>query len=372
MTEVAVRSLSRTYAARPPVTALGGVDLDVPGGSLTAVLGPSGCGKTTLLRILAGFDQPDGGTITFDGEEVSRPGRAVPPERRRVGIVPQEGALFPHLDVAANVAFGLRGQRGSRVAEVLELVGLAGFERRRPHELSGGQQQRVALARALAPRPAVVLLDEPFTALDASLRDALRRQVAATLKAAGTTAVLVTHDQGEALAMAGHLAVMREGRIVQAGPPSEVYHRPVDVDVARFLGEAVLLPAQVVGGRLECALGPVIPMASPTHAGSPASGSGPSDLDAPIAAIEAGAEAETNGIGLTVCLRPEQVGRDDASPQRATVTAVHYLGHDALIDLVVTPDATPVRARWVSLDLPRPGDDVGLAVLGPVVTFPST
>ncbi|HXH59122.1 ABC transporter ATP-binding protein [Iamia sp.] len=346
MTEVAVHDLTRTYPGRPPVPALRGVDLELPSGSLTAVLGPSGCGKTTLLRILAGFDRPDGGTVAFDGDEVSSQTRALPPERRRVGIVPQEGALFPHLDVGANVAFGLprrergRGRRTGRVAEVLELVGLSGFERRRAHELSGGQQQRVALARALAPHPALVLLDEPFTALDAGLRGTLRADVSATLAAAGATALLVTHDQAEALSMADHLAVMRAGRIVQSGPPADVYHRPADVQVATFLGEAVLIPGRAGAAGVTCALG-VVAVADDSP--GPASGD------------------------VTVCLRPEQVVRADDARVKATVVHTSYHGHDALLELDVAGQA--VAARWASTTLPHPGEEVGVTVTGTAVTF---
>ena len=236
---------------------LRGVDLHVPPGSVTAVLGPSGEGKTSLLRCLAGFVAPHRGTVEVGGRLLTGPGTLVPPEDRQVGVVPQEGALFPHLDVGRNVAFGLpRGRAArSRVGEVLELVGLAGFERRAPGELSGGQQQRVALARALAPQPAVVLLDEPFSALDAGLRAALREDVRAALSASGTTGVLVTHDQDEALSVADHVAVLRGGRVVQAAAPVDLYRRPVDLAVATFVGEAVVLPGEVRGAVASTVLG---------------------------------------------------------------------------------------------------------------------
>ncbi|MBC7373654.1 MAG: ABC transporter ATP-binding protein, partial [Frankiales bacterium] len=232
MTELAlrVRGLSKAFGA--PV--LNGLDLDVVAGSLVALLGPSGCGKTTLLRLVAGFEPTDAGTVEVGGQLVAGPGCHVAPERRRVGIVPQEGALFPHLSVHDNVAFGLtRAQRrGTRPDEVLELVGLAELGRRMPHELSGGQQQRVALARALAPRPSLVLLDEPFSALDAGLRATVRAEVRASLQAAGAAAVLVTHDQQEALSVADVVAVVRDGQVVQAGDPWSVYAQPADLGVA--------------------------------------------------------------------------------------------------------------------------------------------
>ena len=237
---------------------LRGVDLHVPARTLTAVLGPSGCGKTTLLRLVAGFDDPDSGTIALGGATVAGAGRPRPPQHRRVGYVPQEGALFPHLSVAANVGFGLaRKQRSAgRVGELLELVGLPpALAGRHPHELSGGQQQRVALARALAPRPSIVLLDEPFSSLDAGLRESTRRAVADALAAAEATAVLVTHDQAEALSLADQVAVMRHGRLVQLAAPETVYRSPSDAGVAGFVGEAVLLPASVSDGYATCELG---------------------------------------------------------------------------------------------------------------------
>jgi iron(III) transport system ATP-binding protein len=211
MAELALRGLHKAYG---PVRALAGVDLTVRSGSLMAVLGPSGCGKTTLLRCVAGFEPVDSGHITVAGRTVT----TLAAHRRRIAVVPQEGALFPHLSVFDNVAYGLDrpARRAGRVEVVLALVGLADLARRMPHQLSGGQQQRVAVARALAPRPPVVLLDEPFSALDATLRVDLRRDVREALRADGATAVLVTHDQGEALSMADDIAVMRDGRIVQS------------------------------------------------------------------------------------------------------------------------------------------------------------
>jgi ABC-type Fe3+/spermidine/putrescine transport system ATPase subunit len=204
MSEVTIRGLAVAFGSGSERTeVLRDLDLDVIDGHLTAVVGASGCGKTTLLRTIAGFVAPDAGTVSIDGQVVAGRGVHVPPERRGVTLVPQEGALFPHLDVASNVAFGLtRRQPRTRVAELLELVGLAGMETRRPHELSGGQQQRVALARALAPEPRLVLLDEPFSALDAGLRESVRAEVRRVLRRAGTTALLVTHDQDEALSVA--------------------------------------------------------------------------------------------------------------------------------------------------------------------------
>ena len=245
MTQLAVAGLDKRFGAHQ---VLADLSLDVPAGSLTAILGPSGSGKTTLLRVLAGFEHADAGTVRIGSAMADGPGVFLPPERRRIGYVPQEGSLFPHLTVAANVAFGLsrrtwgRDRRARRCAELLEAVGLGGLDRRYPHQLSGGQQQRVALARALAIAPEVVLLDEPFASLDANLRASVRADVQQLLKESGTTTVLVTHDQDEALSTADRVAVLRDGGIAQCAAPQELYCRPVDADMARFIGEANLIP----------------------------------------------------------------------------------------------------------------------------------
>ena len=253
---VELRGLTLRYDGAPVVR---GVDLRVERGELTALLGPSGCGKTTLLRAIAGFERPVGGSISIHGETVAGDGRWVPPERRRVGMVFQDGALFPHLSVRRNVEYGVDGRPDGdeRVARALEMTGLAVLADRYPDELSGGQQQRVALARALAPGPRVVLLDEPFGALDAALRDRLRGEVREVLRAAGATAVLVTHDQEEALSVADRVAAMRRGRILQIGRPEEIYRRPASLEVAEILGGGRLVPAVVEGGRCRSLLGDV-------------------------------------------------------------------------------------------------------------------
>ena len=343
MTALTVRGVTKSFG---PVSVLEGIDLHVPAESFTAVLGPSGCGKTTLLRLIAGFDSPDAGTILFGDEPVFGDGRSASAQERRVGYVPQEGALFPHLDVAANILFGLprRGRRDqARVGELLELVGLDNaVARRLPHQLSGGQQQRVALARALAPRPSVVLLDEPFSSLDAGLREGTRRAVAAALRAARATAVLVTHDQGEALSLADQVAVMRSGRLVQLDSPSTVYRSPRDAGVARFVGEAVLLPAVVRGGVASCALGDV-------------------------AVRDAGSDG-----AVEILVRPEQIElhtsvRVDAVSAR--VSDVSYFGHDAAVRLEVLPAGPSVMARVHGHDLPAVGSDVWLTVAGDAPAF---
>ena len=253
--ELALRTLGLTKRY-DEVTAVDAVDIDVRRGEFLAVLGPSGCGKTTLLRLVAGFEQPDAGGIEIGGRAVVGPRTWLAPEDRRVGMVFQESALFPHLDVAGNIGFGLtRGGRDERIAEMVALVGLAGLQRRMPHELSGGQQQRVALARALAPDPALILLDEPFSSLDATLRAQLRVEVREILRRADATALLVTHDQAEALEISDRVAVMRAGRIEQVSTPDELYLRPANRFVAGFVGEANLLVGEVRHGEVQTLAG---------------------------------------------------------------------------------------------------------------------
>ena len=344
MSSLTITGVTRSFGA---TRAVDEVTLHVPHGSFTAVLGPSGCGKTTLLRLIAGFLVPESGTIAFGDELVAGDGvRPVPPQTRRVGYVPQEGALFPHLDVAANIAFGLpRGARTDasghdRVAEMLDLVELpTSFRDRRPDELSGGQQQRVALARSLAPRPAVVLLDEPFSSLDASLRGSTARAVRRALEASNTTAVLVTHDQDEALSLADQVAVMRAGRLVQAGSPSQVYLSPSDPQIAEFVGRAVVLPGTAYDAHATCALGEVVLT-------EPARGD------------------------VSLMIRPEQVvvdmTHDDGA--RGTVEQVSYYGHDCAVQ-VRLDDGTSVLSRTSGVVRPAAGDTVHLRVTGLVLAF---
>ncbi|WNV74068.1 ABC transporter ATP-binding protein [Geodermatophilus sp. DSM 44513] len=342
MSSLTVTGVTRSYGGTPVLT---GVDLHVPEGGFTALLGPSGCGKTTLLRLVAGFDDPDAGTIEVGGRTVAGAGRSVPARRRRIGFVPQEGGLFPHLSVAGNVAFGLpRRQRrdAGRVAGLLELVGLdPALAGRAPHQLSGGQQQRVALARALAPAPSLVLLDEPFSALDAGLREETRQAVADALAAAGATTVLVTHDQAEALSMADQVAVLRGGRLVQLADPRTLYRSPQDLDVATFVGESVVLDADVRGGRAHCALGAL-------------------DLERSCADGPA-----------RVLLRPEQLrlGPSSGAGPLARVRAVDFYGHDARVRLEL-PSGVAFSARLEGRELPAAGEDVTVGVLGAALPFP--
>jgi iron(III) transport system ATP-binding protein len=253
---VRLHGLTRRYGS---VTAVDGLDLEVLPAEMLTVLGPSGCGKTTMLRLIAGLETPDAGVVEIGGRRVAGSGVAVPPERRRVGMVFQDFALFPHLSVHDNVGYGLRRDpdREVRVRELLELIDLVDAGGRMPHQLSGGMQQRVALARALAPRPDVVLLDEPFSNLDAALRTQLRADVREILRAAGTAAIFVTHDQDEALTLGDRMAVMVGGRIVQVAPPEVVYGEPASPFVATFVGIANLVPADLRGGQASTRLGVV-------------------------------------------------------------------------------------------------------------------
>ena len=256
---VRISELSKRYSPRGHA-AVDRLDLSVNSGEVLCLLGPSGCGKTTLLRLIAGFERPDAGEIEVAGKIVASARRWVEPEHRRIGFVFQDFALFPHLDVLDNVAFGLKGPRAARreqAAEVLALVGLTVFQERFPHQLSGGQQQRVALARALAPRPHILLLDEPFSNLDASLRGATRDEVRSILAASGTTAVMVTHDQEEALSFGDRVAVMRDGKIEQTGGPEEVYFSPATAFVASFLGRTNLLRGVASGDTAKTSIGEV-------------------------------------------------------------------------------------------------------------------
>jgi iron(III) transport system ATP-binding protein len=313
-----------------------------------ALLGPSGCGKTTLLRLVAGFEWPDSGTIAVNGHIVAGGSQRIPAEQRHVGMVFQEYALFPHLDVAGNIGFGLRGlarEKQDRIAEMLALVGLSELAHRMPHELSGGQQQRVALARALAPRPEILLLDEPFSNLDAALRGQVRTEVQAILKASGATCLFVTHDQQEALSLADEVAVMFDGQIVQVAPPQRLYLHPINQAVAAFVGEANFLPGQVDGTNVRCALG-TLPVNTPHRAAS-----GP----------------------VEVLIRPEAISlvreRDDTVGLSGEVLWREFYGHDQRI-AVALENGAQIVARLDSSRSFAPGEVVSVRVAGPVQVFP--
>ena len=256
MNALELHSICKSYGAH---RALENISLSVPTGSRTVIVGPSGSGKTTLLRMIAGFEFPDSGRLTFNGQTLVDDTHEVPAHLRQIGYVPQDGALFPHMTVAANISFGLSTKgaiKHERIAELMDSVALdSSMANRWPHELSGGQQQRVALARALAQQPRLMLLDEPFSALDTGLRAAMRKLVARLLADAGVTTILVTHDQSEALSFADQLAVMREGRVVQSGHPLDLYRYPGDEQTAMFLGDAVVMPARIEAGWAHCDLG---------------------------------------------------------------------------------------------------------------------
>lgn len=337
---IRLSGISKSFDA---VEAVRDLDLELEQGRILALLGPSGCGKTTTLRLLSGFESPDAGEIELNGRLVAGPNTNIPPEKRRVGMVFQDYALFPHLSVAKNVAYGLKGKkRYARVAEVLSLTRLEGLENRMPHELSGGQQQRVALARALAPEPAVVLLDEPFSNLDAALRNQVRAEMRDILTAAGATAVFVTHDQAEALSFADEVAVMFDGTVVQIAPPYEVYHRSATSEVAAFVGEANFLPGTASEGRALCELGEV--------------------------AIEKGASGE-----VEVVLRPEAlILRADPAGQ-ASVVSREFYGHDQLVKLrlgsgrTVLSRLTPGPPFGLTV---KAGERATIEVRGPALVFP--
>jgi iron(III) transport system ATP-binding protein len=304
-----IEQLTRRYGGS--AAAVDGVSFNLAQGELLALLGPSGCGKTTTLRLIAGFERPDKGVVRLNGEEIT----LWQPERRGFGLVFQDYALFPHLNVAANVGFGLhrlpRGQVRSRVAEMLELVGLAHLGKRYPHELSGGQQQRVALARTLAPSPALVLLDEPFSNLDAAMRVQMRQEVRHLFQQTNTAAILVTHDQEEAMVMADRLAVMERGKLVQIGPADLIYRQPATAFVASFLGRANVLEGQAHGAEVDTILG-ALPLLEP-------------------------AEGYTQ-----VAVRPEQIRLVADPTAAATVELREFRGHDQLYRVRLGEEALTV------------------------------
>lgn len=324
-----VRQITKEFDG---VTALDGVDLAVEKGESLALLGPSGCGKTTLLRVIAGLETPDCGRVAIAGRTLADASSFVPPERRRIGMVFQDWALFPHLTVAGNVAFGLRKaeiNRG-RVCETLDLVGMTHLADRYPDELSGGQAQRVALARALAPRPRLLLFDEPFSNLDTGLRGRIRLDVATLMRAVGMTSIFVTHDQEESFVVGDRVAVMRSGRIVQVGRPAEVYQHPASPWVATFLGEANVLNGMAVNGHASTLLGDV-------NLVEPAQGA------------------------CRVIVRPEHltVSRGNG----AVISGVEFYGHDTSYRMAM--NGTTVIARVMAAPRFSPGDRVSVSYSGP-------
>jgi iron(III) transport system ATP-binding protein len=336
--EVWVSGLTKRFGTR---VVLGGVDLDVPAGSIVALLGPSGCGKTTLLRSIAGLETPEAGLVRVGERLVFCPQAPVPPERRHIGMVFQDWALFPHLTVAGNVAFGLprAERRSARVDEALEMVDLAGLGDRSPATLSGGQQQRVAIARALANRPSVILLDEPFSNLDATLRVQIRNEVQRLLRDLGVTTLFVTHDQEEAFAVGDSVAVMFEGRVVQQATPAELYESPLTRAVAEFVGDPNFIEAQANDRSAASFLGG-IPLQSPTRG----------EVD--------------------VMIRPEEL-LVHAGGEDAVIEDIEFYGHDAVYELRMD-DGRRLRSRILAAPDLHPGQRVGLKYSGkPTVAFPA-
>ena len=348
--DVAIRGVVAGYGGAP---VLRGIDLAVPAGRSLVLLGPSGCGKTTLLRCIAGLEPVLEGSITVGGRELSRPGRVEPPERRGIGMVFQDGALFPHMTVAQNVGYGLprADRKGARVDELLEMVGLSGYGDRRPATLSGGQQQRVALARALAPRPSVLLLDEPFSSLDTALRVQIRHEVHRLLVEIGITTILVTHDQSEAFVLGDEVAVMHDGAVVQVGPPADLYATPASPWLAGFVGEANLVSGDADGATARTPLGavplrtpasgPVTVLCRPEHLQLEATGHG---------------DAAATGHG-------DAAGAGD-SPAEGAVEVVEYYGHDTRYD-VRLPGGAVLAVRRPGAPAHRRDDRVVVRFTGP-------
>jgi iron(III) transport system ATP-binding protein len=324
-----LQGLAKSFGSE---TVINGLDLEVPAGSTVALLGPSGCGKTTVLRIIAGLELPDAGRVSVGGKVLTGPGVMMPAERRRIGMVFQDWALFPHMTVSANVAYGLtRGDRQSgRVDETLEMVGLDGLGHRFPMTLSGGQQQRVAIARAVAPRPAVMLLDEPFSNLDADLRVRVRSEVHGLLEELAVTTLFVTHDQEEAFVLGDQVAVMHRGRIEQQDLPESLYERPVSAWVASFVGDANLLPGEASGMWADTPVGPV-----------------------PLSAEAFGP--------CQVMVRPERLAM--TAGKAAEVIDLEFYGHDTSYQLALP--GVVLLARAMASPRFRRGDRVEVAYEGP-------
>lgn len=344
MTSLEVSSLTLHLGDRK---VLDDLSITIEAGTFTAILGPSGCGKTTLLRAVAGLLTPTSGTIRFGKQLVSVSSLVLPPHKRRIGYVPQEAALFPHLNVSENIAFALdkenytKDRRRTIVNEMLELIGLEKYGDRMPSQLSGGQQTRVALARALAIEPKIVLLDEPFSALDATLRNELREEVSILLKKRATTVLMVTHDREEALVTADMIALMREGKIAQHGTPSEVYFSPATPYAAQSTGDALVLPARRDGDRV-------------------------------FHPLRSGVSPENSESG-TIVIRPEEisVSLDAHAGQRAIVTKIEYYGHDAVIEfgLIESAYLGTLKARVTGQTEFHLGQSIYVDYQGPIRWF---
>lgn len=324
-----VEALCRSFGDTPAVH---DVSFSVPQGAVTCLLGPSGCGKSTTLRMIAGIEQPDSGSVRIGNRVMSDAATFLPPERRGIGLVFQDFALFPHLDVAANIGFGLRGKiTPQRIAELLERVGLSGYATKYPHELSGGEAQRIALIRALAPKPCLLLMDEPFSSLDHRLRDGVRDATLDLLRDSGTTVLMVTHDPEEAMLMGDRIAVMRRGRLIQEGRPHELYDRPVDRGVAAFFSDLNRIEGRVSGGSVATPLGRF-----------------------PTPGLPEGSCAE-------VVIRPQHLIPTAHGGALARVTRARYLGRESLIELRLDEPGIALKARVPGLLLPEQGSIIRIA-----------
>jgi iron(III) transport system ATP-binding protein len=339
--KLTLTNVSKSFAGNQ---VLSEVNLAVPEKKLVTILGASGGGKTTLLRLIAGFDEIDSGEISLGDRVVSSDSILTPPEKRNIGFIPQDASLFSHLTVAKNIEFGLqqltdKGRR-DRVNELLELIDLVNMANAMPSQLSGGEQQRVAIARALAPKPDVILLDEPFAALDAQLRSRLRTEIKSILVAAEATAIMVTHDQEEALSIADRVAILRDGKIAQFGSPHEIYSAPVDVNLAKFLGEAVVLPGVIENGKVRTTLGDLIPT-----------------------------KTFSTGSSGQVAIRPENLYLQPNMYGEGKVISRQYFGHDAIVE--VETKGISVKARTSGPLTPEIGMTVTVWVRGAVNFYPT-
>jgi iron(III) transport system ATP-binding protein len=314
--DLSIRDLTKRFGGREVIA---GISIEIRAAEVVCLLGPSGCGKTTLLRLIAGMETPDGGAILMDGREIASPTRAVPPDKRGIGLVFQDYALFPQMTVIENISFGLRGmaraEQRAAAGVAMARVALTPLADAYPYMLSGGEQQRVALARAIVPRPRVLLMDEPFSNLDRRMRDVVREETVALLRETGATCIMVTHDPEEAMRVADRIILMREGRIVQAGPPEELYRRPADLAAARFFCDLNELPCTVSGGAAQTPIGSV-----------------------PAATVADGPAA--------LCIRPQGIHLKPAGQGlQARIRAVRFLGEMRLVELDVQGFDQPLRAR---------------------------
>jgi iron(III) transport system ATP-binding protein len=337
--------LSRSFGGAPVVN---DVSLEVAAGQVTCLLGPSGCGKSTTLRMIAGVERPDTGTIRIDGRTVCGDGVLIPPEGRSVGLMFQDFALFPHLTVAQNVAFGLSGDRtvkARRVDELLDRVNLSGYGSKHPHQLSGGEQQRVALARALAPRPKVMLMDEPFSGLDNRLRDGIRDTTLEVLKEEGTAVLLVTHEPDEAMRMADEIALMRGGRIVQRGAPYNIYNAPVDKAAAAFFSDINVIRGTCRGALTDTPFGAFLTPGYPDGA----------EVDIIIRPQHLKIDFDRGGRG------PNPTAQD-GTPARGTLQRARYLGRESLVDFRMDHDGSTLTASVPGVFLPKPGTALWLMI----------